>query len=113
MSETKIYKKKDGGKLKTFNPVMTATEVVKNKPSSRRGCRFRYWRRKQSGRTARFGRWKMGMSYFSFFSSGLLHFSQTLCSLAASAQHLCSHSLALAMALSQQLASFWHFSQVF
>ena len=50
--------------------------------------------------------------HFSFFSSGLLHFSQILCSLAASLQHECGQSLPCAIALSQQLlASFWHFSQ--
>src|SRR3989442_1548543 len=50
--------------------------------------------------------------YFPFFSSGLLHFSQILCSLAASLQHECGHSLPCAIALSQQLlASFWHLGQ--
>ena len=50
--------------------------------------------------------------YFPLFSSGLLHFSQILCSLAASLQHECGHSLPCAIARSQQLlVSFWHFSQ--
>src|ERR1051326_6409162 len=74
---------------------------------------MREWEKKRPNRIDSAAETVAARNFFAFFSSALLHLSQTLCSLAASLQQGCAHSLPWAIALSQQEASFWHFSQVF